>query len=77
MNDDGYIDDETLSLAISLYEEYRNHRISTALMGAIVQLLKDKGFIQISLLYRKGIMQLICTEKQELRWLIKTKKNIQ
>ena len=65
MNDDGHIDEETLSLAISLYEEYRNHRISTALMGAIMQLLKDKGFIQ-----------LICTEKQELRWLIKTKKNI-
>ncbi len=32
MNDYGHIDDETPSFAISLYENYRNHGIGTALM---------------------------------------------
>jgi len=32
MNDYGHIDDETPSFAMSLYEEYRNLGIDTALM---------------------------------------------
>lgn len=49
MNDYGHIDDETPSLAISLYEEYRNLGIGTALMRAMLQILKDKKYKQVSL----------------------------
>lgn len=53
MNDYGHIDDETPSFAISLYEEYRNLGIGTALMKAMLQLLKDKGYKQTSLSVQK------------------------
>lgn len=49
MNDYGHIDDETPSLAISLYDEYRHLGIGTALMKAILHLLKEKGYKQTSL----------------------------
>ena len=39
MNDYGHIDDETPSFAISLYSEYRNHGIGTALMKSMLKLL--------------------------------------
>ena len=39
MNDYGYIDDETPSFAMSLYEEYRNLGIGTALMRDILEFL--------------------------------------
>lgn len=44
MNDYGHIDDKTPSFAISLYEEYRNLGIGTALMGAMLQFLREKGY---------------------------------
>ena len=53
MNDYGHVDDETPSLAISLYEEYRALGIGTALMKAMLQLLKDKGCKQTSLSVQK------------------------
>lgn len=53
MNDYGHIDDETPSLAISLYDEYRNLGIGTALMRAMLQFLKDKGYNQTSLSVQK------------------------
>lgn len=54
MSDYGHIDDETPSLAMSLYEEYRNLGIGTALMQAMLQLLKDKGYKQASLSVQKA-----------------------
>lgn len=54
MNDYGHIDDETPSFAISLYEEYRHLGIGTALMEAMLQLLKDKGYKQTSLSVQKA-----------------------
>lgn len=54
MNDYGHIDDRTPSLAISLYEEYRNLGIGTALMGTMLQFLKDKGYKQTSLSVQKA-----------------------
>lgn len=36
MNDYGHIDDKTPSLAISLYEEYRNLGIGTVLMRSML-----------------------------------------
>lgn len=53
MNDYGHIDNETPSFAISLYNEYRHLGIGTALMKAILQLLKEKGYKQISLSVQK------------------------
>lgn len=54
MNDYGYIDDETPSLAISLYEEYRHFGLGTALMKEMLQFLKDKGYKQTSLSVQKA-----------------------
>lgn len=53
MNDYGHIDDETPSLAISLYEEYRHLGLGTALMKEMLQFLKDKGYKQTSLSVQK------------------------
>lgn len=53
MNDYGHVDDDTPSFAISLYEEYRNLGIGTALMRAMLQLLKDNGYKQTSLSVQK------------------------
>lgn len=54
MNDYGHIDDETPSLAISLYEEYRHLGLGTALMKEMLQFLKDKGYKQTSLSVQKA-----------------------
>ena len=53
MDDYGHIDDETPSFAISLYEEYRNLGIGTALMEAMLQFLREKGYKQTSLSLQK------------------------
>lgn len=54
MKDYGHIDEETPSLAISLYEEYRHCGIGTALMRAMLQLLEDKGYKRTSLSVQKA-----------------------
>lgn len=54
MNDYGHIDDETPSLAISLYKEYRNFGIGTAMMNEILTLLKSHGYSQVSLSVQKA-----------------------
>lgn len=53
MDDYGHVDDETPSLAISVYEEYRCLGIGTALVGAMLRLLKDQGYRQTSLSVQK------------------------
>ncbi len=53
MNDYGHIDDETPSFAISLYKEYRNNGIGTALMKAMLNELKKAGYKQASLAVQK------------------------
>lgn len=53
MDDYGHVDDETPSLAISVYEEYRRLGIGTALVGAMLRLLKDQGYRQTSLSVQK------------------------
>ncbi len=54
MNDYGHIDDETPSLAISLYKEYRGFGIGTALMKEILTLLKSHGYSRVSLSVQKA-----------------------
>lgn len=75
MNDYGHIDNETPSLAISLYDEYRRLGIGTALIKAILQLLKEKGYKQTSLsvqkenyavnMYRKVGFKVVSETKEE------------
>lgn len=54
MNDYGHIDDETPSLAISLYKEYRGFGIGTAMMKKILALLKSHGYSRVSLSVQKA-----------------------
>lgn len=53
MNDYGHIDDKTPSFAISLYKEYRNKGIGTALMKEMLIRLKKEGYKQASLAVQK------------------------
>lgn len=54
MNDYGHIDDETPSLAISLYKDYRGQGIGTAMMKAMLSLLKVHGYPCVSLSVQKA-----------------------
>ncbi len=54
MNDYGHIDDETPSLAISLYKEYRGFGIGTAMMKEILARLKSHGYSRVSLSVQKA-----------------------
>ena len=54
MNDYGHVDDETPSLAISLYKTYRGQGIGTQLMEMILALLKEKGYERVSLAVQKA-----------------------
>ena len=54
MNDYGNIDDETPSFAIAIQEEYRHSGIGTALMTAMLKLLKQKEYKKASLSVQKA-----------------------
>ena len=54
MNDYGHIDDETPSLAISLYKEYRGLGIGKGMMQKMLFLLKEKGYKKVSLAVQKS-----------------------
>lgn len=53
MEDYGHIDNETLSLAIALYKEYRGKGVGTALLQAMLKLLQEHGYEQVSLAVQK------------------------
>jgi ribosomal protein S18 acetylase RimI-like enzyme len=53
MKDYGHVDDLTLSLAISLYREFRGKGLGTALMRAILNELRSRGYRQVSLAVQK------------------------
>ena len=54
MNDYGHIDNETPSLAISLYKEYRGQGIGTDMMKEMLSLLKTHGYKRVSLSVQKA-----------------------
>lgn len=54
MEDYGHIDNETPSFAISLYKEYRNFGIGTALMKTLLRVLRENGYKQASLSVQKS-----------------------
>ena len=53
MNDYGHVDDETPSLAISMYTEFRGQGIGTTLMQKLLEILKDCGYEKVSLSVQK------------------------
>ena len=54
MNDYGHVDDDTPSLAISLYKDYRGKGIGTELMLRMLELLKSRGWKKASLAVQKA-----------------------
>lgn len=54
MNDYGHIDNDTPSLAISLYKEYRGCGIGTHLMKNMLTTLKRRGYRRVSLAVQKA-----------------------
>ena len=54
MSDYGHIDDETPSLAISLYKPYRGKGIGTLLMKGMLELLAGRGYRRVSLAVQKA-----------------------
>ncbi len=53
MDDYGHLDSQTPSLAISLYPEYRGQGIGTQLLHQMMDLLRRKGYPQVSLSVQK------------------------
>ena len=53
MNDYGHIDNNTPSLAIAIFKEYRKSGIGTELMHQMLLLLKEKGYQKVSLSVQK------------------------
>ena len=54
INDYGHIDDETPSIAISLYKEYRNKGIGSDLLKRMLELLRAQGYKSVSLSVQKA-----------------------
>ena len=54
IGDYGHVDDDTPSLSISVKAPYRQKGIGTALMQAMLTLLKTKGYKQVSLSVQKA-----------------------
>ncbi len=53
MNDYGHIDDQTPSLAISLYKDYRGQGIGTQLLHQMLDWLRNEGYKEVSLSVQK------------------------
>lgn len=53
MDDYGHVDNQTPSLAISLYSDYRGQGIGTQLLRQMLELLHQKGYAQVSLSVQK------------------------
>ena len=53
MDDYGHIDNQTPSLAISLFKEYRGQGIGTRLLRQMLDLLRQEGYGQVSLSVQK------------------------
>ena len=54
MDDYGHRDDQTPSLAISLYPDYRGQGIGTQLLRQMMELLRQEGYAQVSLSVQKA-----------------------
>ena len=85
MHDYGHISDDTPSLAISLYKEYRNQDIGTELLERMIALLRNDGYSQVSLsvqkanyavgMYRKAGFEVLQETDEELIMVCKLRPN--
>ena len=85
MHDYGHISDDTPSLAISLYKEYRNKGIGTKLLEKMIALLQNDGYSQVSLsvqkanyavgMYRKAGFEVLQETDEELIMVCKLRHN--
>ena len=85
MHDYGHISDDTPSLAISLYKEYRNQGIGTELLERMIALLRNDGYSQVSLsvqktnyavgMYRKAGFEVLQETDEELIMVCKLRPN--
>ena len=81
----GYVDDNTPEFAISLFKEYRNKRIGTQLMSAMIEHLRECGYTQTSLnvkkenyavkLYKKMGFVVIGEDDEDYLMLLNLKNN--
>ena len=67
MDDYGHTDNQTPSLAISLYKEYRGQGIGTALLQRMLERLRSDGYSQVSLSVQKENFALRMYEKAVFR----------
>ena len=85
MHDYGHISDDTPSLAISLYKEYRNKGIGTELLERMIALLQNDGYSQVSLsvqkanyavgMYQKAGFEVLQETDEELIMVCKLRHN--
>ena len=57
MNDYGHIDNDTPSLAMSVFQKYRGQGIGTSLLQQLLSMEKSFGYSKFPYLFRKIIMQ--------------------
>ena len=67
MDDYGHIDNQTPSLAISLYTEYRGRGIGTELLRRMLERLRSEGYKSVSLSVQKANYALRMYEKAGFR----------
>ena len=72
MEDYGHIDNDTPSLAISLLPEYRGRGIGTQLLTALLRLLRENGYRQVSLSVQKENPALRLYQRTGFRILAET-----
>ena len=75
VDDYGHIDDQTPSIAISLYKEYRNKGIGSQLLQQMLDLLRKDGYKSVSLsvqkanyalrMYQKAGFQILSQDAEE------------
>lgn len=85
MHDYGHISDDTPSLSISLYKEYRNKGIGTELLERMIALLQNDGYSQVSLsvqkanyavgMYQKAGFEVLQETDEELIMVCKLRHN--
>ena len=76
MDDYGHIDNQTPSLAMSLFREYRGQGIGTRLLRQMLDLLRQEGYGQVSLsvqkenyalrMYQKADFEVVADRGEEL-----------
>ena len=67
MDDYGHVDDETPSLAISLYKEYRSKGYGAELLRRLLDLLREQGYKRASLSVQKANYAVRLYEKAGFR----------